>query len=95
MPPDQRFRTCTSAAASATDLALERMRRDVRSAVEELHKVRAVCAAIREARHQSAEKHARHLEASQRLMTSSWDLLARLELAQNPRSTPLGGHSTP
>ena len=58
MPPDDLVSTIAA--------ALERMRRDVRSAVEQLHKVRAECAAIREARHQSAEKHARHLKSSQR-----------------------------
>jgi predicted transcriptional regulator len=75
MPPDQRSSATTTGLVLATDLALAGTRGNVRSAVEDLHKARAAHAAILEARCRSVAKDAGIVEASQRLISASRELL--------------------
>jgi hypothetical protein len=82
MTPDQRLFAITTDAAFATVLALARTRRTVRSAVRsvaaDLQEARVAHAAILEARRRSAGKDAGTVEASQRRINASRELLRRL-----------------
>jgi hypothetical protein len=81
MQPNQQSFTNTTDDAFATLLAVARTRRTVRyavrSAVEDLHEIRVAHAAILEARRRSAGKDAGIVEASQRRINASRELLRR------------------
>jgi hypothetical protein len=89
MPPDQRSSPTTGDVAFATVLALARMRLVVRSGREDTDEARAVCAAILEARGRSAGRDAGIVEASQRLISASRELLRRSGQEGGPAHGPL------
>jgi hypothetical protein len=93
MQPNQQSSTNTTDDEFATVLVVARTRRSARSAVrsvvEDLREIRATHAVILEARRRSAEKHARIVEASQRLINASRELLRRLGQEDGPAQGPL------
>ena len=79
MQPDQRSFAISTDIAFATVLARVHLRHAVRSVVQDLHEARAAHVAILDARRRSAEKDARAVEASQRRINASRELLRRLD----------------
>jgi hypothetical protein len=89
MQPDQRSFATTTDIAFATVLPLARTRRMMRYAVAYLHEAQAAHASILEVRRRSAEMHAGAVEASQRRIEASRELLRRLGQQDGPAHRPL------